>query len=504
MTLFPCSHHCGSVLCVTINHAETFVISGSEAGAICVVNIRSGQLITRLEHHRGMVTCVHINAGDDVLVSGSTDRTVVVWSLETFCILNEMLLMRPVLHMDISLDSTFLLLSLDDNSLQVRALTTGTAVHALQPSSLASMHQSTQHSSGSSFASSVISYVSFAEDNCRAVVGYADGRLVIFEVHSARQLQTLNGHTEMITAVLPQKNDHFLVTCGGNKIIIWNFYPVKRVDHVFSEPEGEGMQSTSPLTSTGHAMEFPDNLTNVATAHSTTYTAVSKDDQQTSKGNASGSEKSGSGRGSRSSSDRRKNKSSGSFKKKSSIASVDNHREPITCVAVSRDGVYLVSGGRDCLVKIWHTLNGETHTTLDEQHSSPVTCVDIAPNSQFVVSGSDDGCVRTWSITLSMVLSSFLEHQGASIVAIKIMTDSKRVLTADSNNVHRLWQADTGTQLKCVLNKSINQLTLHGNVVMAISGKFDNWSVHHQCMNQFIYKLCFCCFQPQILASVRK
>lgn len=141
------SHHVAGVLCVTINNAESLVLSGSEMGAICAVNLRNGTLISRLEHHRGMVTCMGINAGDDVLVSGSTDRTVVVWSLETFCILNEILLMRPVLHMDISLDSTFLLLSLDDNSLQVRALTTGTGVHTLQASTTAT--------------SAVVSYVRF-------------------------------------------------------------------------------------------------------------------------------------------------------------------------------------------------------------------------------------------------------------------------------------------------------------------------------------------------------
>lgn len=448
------SHHTVGVLCVAINHAETLVLSGSEVGTICAVNLRNGTLISRLEHHRGMVTCMGVNAGDDVLVSGSTDRTVVVWSLDSFCILNEILLMRPVLHMDISLDSTFLLLSLDDNSLQVRALTTGTGVHTLQPAS-----------SSISGPTAVVSYVRFAEDNCRCVVGYADGRLLLFDIHSARQLQALNGHTEMITAILPQKDDHFLITCGGNKIVIWNFYPVKRVDQANLSDTMDKVIHESTLDSMVACGGMATSSQTVDTAASDSGTA------STGSGMASGSS---GGRSCRTSSDRRKQRPSGSFKKKCSIASIENHREPISCVAVSRDGQYVVSGGRDNLVKIWYTSTGETHTTLEE-HSAPITCVDMAANSQFVVSGAEDGSIRTWSLTLSMRLSSFAEHQPHSIVCVKIMSDSKRVLSADITSVHRLWQVDTGVQLRTITNKPINGLTLHGNIAFAIGGKIENW-----------------------------
>lgn len=447
------------MLCVILNHAETLVLSGSEVGAICAVNLRNDTLITRLEHHKGMITCMGINSGDDVLVSGSTDRTVVVWSLETFCILNEILLMRPVLHMDISLDSTFLLLSLDDNSLQVRALTTGTGVHTLQ----------TGTSVSSTGGSSVVSYIRFAEDNCRCVVGFADGKLILYDIHSARQLQTLAGHNEMITAILPQKDDHFLVTCGGNKIIIWNFFPVKRVDQNVPEVSGiekaifevnlESLQNIN--TSSQEANELSEKTTGACGA-STSSAGTEK------KGSDSG------GRNSRSSSDRRKKRTTGSFKKKSSVPNIENHREPITCVTVSRDGQYAVSGGRDCLVKIWLTSTGETHTTLDE-NTAPITCVDIAPNSQFVVSGSEDGTIRTWSIALSMYLSKFTDHQPVSVAAVKVMSDSKRALSVDINNIHRLWQVDTGVPLKYTTNKPINGLHLHGNTVFAIGGKIENW-----------------------------
>jgi WD40 repeat protein len=340
-----------------------------------------------------MITCLGVNSGDDVFVSGSTDCSIAIWSLETFCILNEITLHKPIMHMDISLDSTFLLLACEDNSVHVRALTTGTDVHCLQG-----------HTIGA-----VISYLKFAQDNCRCILGCGDGKLHIYDIHSARLIQTLSAHTEMITAIIPQTNDRFLFTCGGNKIVIWNFCSKKL--------EKETIISIADLS-------------------------AQKENQQP------------------------RSRPSSRKKKK-----VDNHREPITCVAVSRDGCLAVTGSRDCLVKIWQLSTGETHTTL-EGHTGAVTCVDFAPNGLFAVSGSEDNTLRVWGLTLGLIVSTFKEHQ-TSIVTVKVTGDSRRILSVDCTGVHRLWQADSGNQL-VVTNKPINNVTLHANTVYAISGKNDN------------------------------
>lgn len=376
---------------MVITHSEEMVLSGSEIGAVCAVSLDSGKILARLEHHKGMITCLNVNKGDDVFVTGSTDCSIAVWSLESFCILNEIILSKPILHMDISLDSTFLLLACEDNSVHVRALTTGTDVHCLKG-----------HSHGS-----VITYLRFAEDNCRCILGTGDGRLYIYDIHSARLIQSLSAHTEMITSILPQPNDHFLFTCGGNKIIIWNFL-TKKMD-----------KDSIPVADT-----------------------LDKENQ------------------------RPRSRPSSRKKKK-----VDNHREPITCVAVSRDGSLAVTGSRDCLVKIWQLSTGETHTTM-EGHSGPVTCVDFAPNGLFAVSGSEDKSLRVWGLTLGLIVSTFTEHMK-SIVAVKVTADSRRILSVDNMGVHMLWQADNGTRL-VVTTKPFNNVTLHANTVFAVAGKNDN------------------------------
>lgn len=103
---------------------------------MCVCVAESGRLITRLELHRSMVTCVAVNGGDDVFASASTDRSVAICSLQHFCLLNQLLLDRPVMHMDLSCDSTFLALSTDDNCIHVHALTTGSQIYCIQASKI--------------------------------------------------------------------------------------------------------------------------------------------------------------------------------------------------------------------------------------------------------------------------------------------------------------------------------------------------------------------------------
>lgn len=59
----------------------------------------------KLDHHRGPVTAVKISASSDVLVSSSYDRTVCLWSLEDYSLLNTFQLSCPIMNIEISSDS---------------------------------------------------------------------------------------------------------------------------------------------------------------------------------------------------------------------------------------------------------------------------------------------------------------------------------------------------------------------------------------------------------------
>ncbi|GIY81454.1 WD repeat-containing protein 55 homolog [Caerostris extrusa] len=205
------SHHSSGVQCLTTIHSEALIISGSDSGVVVVSRLYTGQVIHKLENHRGVISSVAVNSGDDIFASASTDRCVCVWSLEDFCLLNTIHLSAPITHMDISWDSTFLLVACTDHSVHVRSLTTGSDVHCLYG------HQA------------AVTSLCFARDNCRCAVGCKDGRIHLFDVHSAKMLNTLSGHTDPVTSMQAQDNDRFLITSGGNKVVVWNFFCKKEM-----------------------------------------------------------------------------------------------------------------------------------------------------------------------------------------------------------------------------------------------------------------------------------
>ena len=116
----------------TFTHNEELVLTGSQSGSICVHLLDSGNFITKLDLHRSMVTQIATDANDDVFASCSADGVVYISSLADFCTLNQIVLSRPILHMDISLNSTFLMLSCDDNNIFICALSTGTQIHCIE------------------------------------------------------------------------------------------------------------------------------------------------------------------------------------------------------------------------------------------------------------------------------------------------------------------------------------------------------------------------------------
>eukprot|EP00505_MAST-04D_sp_SCG-Rhode-Island_P002202 Stramenopile-MAST_4_protein_2202 len=67
-------------------------------------------------------------------------------------------------------------------------------------------------------------------------------------------------------------------------------------------------------------------------------------------------------------------------------------------VAMSQDGLYIVSGSGDETVKLWSVTSGECVKTF-EGHSDRVTYVAMSLDGLYIVSGSYDKTVKLWIVT---------------------------------------------------------------------------------------------------------
>ena len=71
------------------------------------------------------------------------------------------------------------------------------------------------------------------------------------------------------------------------------------------------------------------------------------------------------------------------------------HTEPVTCIAVARQGDIFASGSEDMTIRIWSVSSLQTLCVL-EGHTQPITSIAFSPDGGRLTSGS---CPRGWEST---------------------------------------------------------------------------------------------------------
>ena len=85
------------------------------------------------------------------------------------------------------------------------------------------------------------------------------------------------------------------------------------------------------------------------------------------------------------------------------IASLD-HGDEAFAMAVSHNGLYVATGGRDHRVKIWDMQNASQGRAAEALlmdgvgHSGQIHSLSFRPDDRQVVSVGEDGCVLVWNV----------------------------------------------------------------------------------------------------------
>jgi ribosomal RNA-processing protein 9 len=120
------------------------------------------------------------------------------------------------------------------------------------------------------------------------------------------------------------------------------------------------------------------------------------------------------------------------------------HAGAVLCLAISNDGKLMISGGADCLVRLWDV---EARQLLDtfSGHREPVTGVAFRRNSHQFFTTSVDRTVRVWDGDERLYMDTLYGHQ-APVQALAAFS-KERCVTVGSDRTLRVWKILQESQL---------------------------------------------------------
>jgi WD40 repeat protein len=200
---------------MTVSHNNEHIVTGSRDRLIIVLRFDTGEIEHSVEQHTDAVIGLALTQDDNLLVSGllfnkttkrecrfflfiaSRDQTIKRWTFRGMQLLDTIdTIGSPISHMVISLDDTFLIVSCENTTVQVKSLVTGSDIHNLEGHS------------------SEVTSLSVTNDSICCYVGCRNGHIYVYNLRSQVLLRTLMHHNSAINDLYISADDYFLFSAA--------------------------------------------------------------------------------------------------------------------------------------------------------------------------------------------------------------------------------------------------------------------------------------------------
>ena len=127
------------------------------------------------------------------------------------------------------------------------------------------------------------------------------------------------------------------------------------------------------------------------------------------------------------------------------LRTLEGHSTLVHRVAVSPDGLHLISASFDHTLKLWDLETGRELRTLSG-HSESVEDVAVSPDGRRAVSASRDFTLKVWDLETGRELRT-LERHSHFVSGVAVSPDGRRAVSASDDKMLKVWELDTENHL---------------------------------------------------------
>uniref|UniRef100_A0A914XMR0 Small-subunit processome Utp12 domain-containing protein n=1 Tax=Plectus sambesii TaxID=2011161 RepID=A0A914XMR0_9BILA len=114
------------------------------------------------------------------------------------------------------------------------------------------------------------------------------------------------------------------------------------------------------------------------------------------------------------------------------------HKTGVNCLAFSKDGLTLASGGKDSTIILWDIVNESGLFRLNG-HKGSITHLQFAQNGKFLISSSKDTFIKFWNMSTQSCFFTLTDHR-TEVYTFALLKNDSQLITGSAELELRLFQ----------------------------------------------------------------
>ncbi|MBK8905761.1 MAG: protein kinase [Anaerolineaceae bacterium] len=250
-----------------------------------------------------------------------------------------------------------------------------------------------------------VTALAFSPNGTQLLSGFADGRLMLWDVASGKHLRDFVGHMAFIHQLAFSPNGRFFLSSADDgQLILWDAasgdtrfvytHPTDVITAVAFSPDGRFF--AGGVGATRYVANFdPEAVRDTRILLWETETGAE-------------------------------------------VRQLAGHEGPVTSVAFSLNGRSLLSGGLDAVLRLWDVDSGDLVRRFDG-HSSGIMSVAFTADGAYAASGAQDGTLIVWDVAHGDLLRQIQAHQGV-LHYLAFTSAGDGLWSAAEDGVVHLWR----------------------------------------------------------------